>query len=80
MYFQAGASGFQDVSWDNVFSKGQAVPRYRRVSLTTGHGGWRQVSTVGGGRQFRWSLGLPSEWGQLSHRQSRGLETGLTRS
>ena len=52
LFFQAGASGFQEVSWDYGLGKGWAVPRYRRVSLTTGHCGWRQVSIVMGGREF----------------------------
>lgn len=38
---------------------------------------WLQASIVLGGGAFRWSLGLPIQSGQLSHRQSRGLETGL---
>ena len=38
--FLEGASGFQDVSQDYELGKGRAVPRYRRVSLTTGHCGW----------------------------------------
>ena len=80
MFFQLGASGLQDVSRNNGLGKGWAVPRHRRVSLTTSHGGWCQVSTVRGGREFPLSGGLPSEWGQLSHRQDRGLETGLTLS
>ena len=38
------------MSRDNGLGKGQTVPRYRRVSLTTGHCGWCQVSIVHGGR------------------------------
>ena len=52
MIFQAGASGFQDVSGDNGLGKGQAVPRYRRVSVATGHCVWHQVSIVLGGGEF----------------------------
>ena len=52
MFFQAGASGFQDVSQDNRLGKGQAVPRHRRVSLTTGHCGWCQMCIVRHRREF----------------------------
>ena len=80
MFFQEGASGFQSVSWDNGSGKGWAVPRCKRGGLTTGLCGWCQVSVVGGGREFPWSLRLPSQSGQLSCGQSSGVETGLTGS
>ena len=57
--FWAGASGVQDVSQDNRLGEGRAVPWYGRVGLTTCSRGWRQVSIVRGGTDFRLSRGLP---------------------
>ena len=52
LFFQAGASGFQDVSQDNGLGDGWAVPRYWRVSLSTSHCDWRQMSIVWDERGF----------------------------
>ena len=74
MFFWAVASGFQDVSQDNGLSKGPGVLRYRKVSVTTGHYGWHQMSIVRDGREFLLSRSLSRESGELSHEQSSGSE------
>ena len=43
-------SGCESGQWGEV--KGWAVPRSRKISLTSGHYGWCQMSIVGGGREF----------------------------
>ena len=81
LFFQAGASGFQAVSWDNRSGKGPACSQVQEGQ--SGHRlSWLApgVCCVCGGREFQWSRRLLSELGQLSHRQSRGLECGLTGS
>ena len=81
LFFQEGASGFQAVSWDNRSGKGPACSQVQEGQ--SGHQlSWLApgVCCVRGGREFQWSRRLLSELGQLSHRQSRGLECGLTGS